>query len=135
MTAIHNAANDDNPNTTADADWSPLLTTPPFPTYTSGHSTFSAAAAAVLAGFFKSDKISFTTQSENPAAHSRTFKSFSQAAAEAGESRIYGGIHWDFDNTAGLAEGKKVGQYVISHMFHAREVNVAPTQPAQLAHA
>ncbi|HEV8291206.1 MAG TPA: hypothetical protein VGP94_04765, partial [Tepidisphaeraceae bacterium] len=73
--------------------------------------------AAVLAGFFGTDRISFTSASENAAASERTFTTFSQAAAEAGISRIYGGIHWDFDNTAGLASGKLVGQYVLSHVL------------------
>jgi len=115
ITAVHNADNDGNPNTTSDSTWTPLIPTPPFPSYTSGHSTFSAAAAAVLAGFFGSDQMTFTTGSENPAADSRTFSSFSQAAAEAGISRIYGGIHWDFDNAQGLASGRAVGQYVLAH--------------------
>jgi membrane-associated phospholipid phosphatase len=117
MTAIHNAASDGNPDTSADPDWTPLIATPPFPSYTSGHSTFSAAAAAVLAGFFGTDQITFTSPGENSGATARTFTSFSQAAAEAGISRVYGGIHWDFDNTAGLASGKLVGEYVVSHML------------------
>jgi hypothetical protein len=117
ISAIHNADNDGNPNTTADADWSPLIATPPFPSYTSGHSTFSAAAAAVLAGFFGTDQVTFTSSGENPGASARTFTRFSQAAAEAGMSRIYAGIHWDFDNSAGLASGKLVGQYVVSHLL------------------
>ena len=65
--------------------------------------------------------MTFTSQSENPAIAARTFTSFSQAAAEAGISRIYGGIHWDFDNTEGLATGKLVGQYVLAHVL--RPVN------------
>ena len=117
ITAIRNAANNGNPDTAADPNWTPLIVTPPFPSYTSGHSTFSAAAAAVLAGFFGTDKITFTSASENPNAAPRTFSSFSQAAAEAGISRVYGGIHWDFDNTAGLASGKMVGEYVLSHVL------------------
>jgi membrane-associated phospholipid phosphatase len=121
VTAIHNAQSDPNPNTSGDADWMPLITTPPFPSYTSGHSTFSAAAATVLAGFFGTDQISFTTGSEHAAASPRTFTSFSQAAAEAGMSRIYGGIHWDFDNRQGLATGKMVGEYVLSQVLRPDE--------------
>jgi membrane-associated phospholipid phosphatase len=137
VTAIHNAAADGDPNTMPDADWSPLLTTPPFPSYISGHSTFSAAAATILAGFFGTDRITFTTGSENPAASARTFTSFSQAANEAGISRIYAGIHWDFDNTAGLATGKAVGNYVLAHSlrpdtkatFHHGADNQIPSLP------
>jgi hypothetical protein len=117
VTAIRNADNDGNPDTVGDADWTPLIATPPFPSYTSGHSTFSAAAATVLAGFFGTDQVTFTTGSEQPDAAARTFTSFSQAADEAGMSRIYGGIHWDFDNSEGLATGKMVGGYVLSHML------------------
>jgi len=117
ITSIRNADNNGNPATSDDPNWTPLIVTPPFPSYTSGHSTFSAAAAAVLAGFFGTDRVTFTSGSENPAAIPRTFTSFSQAAAEAGISRVYGGIHWDFDNTAGLASGKLVGEYVVSHLL------------------
>jgi membrane-associated phospholipid phosphatase len=133
VTAIRNADNDGNPDTTANVDWSPLIATPPFPSYTSGHSTFSAAAAAVLAGFFGADQIAFTTTSENPAAGSRTFTSFSQAAAEAGASRVYGGIHWDFDNTAGLASGKQVGQYVVSHLLLPDDAGHGTCDPVSTA--
>jgi membrane-associated phospholipid phosphatase len=133
ITAIQNANSDNNPATTADADWSPLLTTPPFPSYTSGHSTFSAAAATVLAGFFGTDKITFTSTAETPGASSdlapRTFKSFSAAASEAGLSRIYGGIHWSFDNTAALTVGKRLGQYVFNHMLQS-EPEVPPPSEA-----
>jgi len=143
VSAIRNADNDGNPATIGDPNWTPLLVTPPFPSYTSGHSTFSAAAATVLAGFYGTDHITFTSDSENPAAIPRTFTSFSQAAAEAGVSRIYGGIHWDFDNTQGLASGKRVGQYVLSHLLRpdaqvhlprgiANENNVPEWLPASI---
>src|SRR5262249_8226824 len=88
-----------------DADWTPLVVTPPFPSYVSGHSTFSAAAAAVLADFF-GDDVEFETDSDGLRGVKRKFTKFSEAAAEAGRSRIYGGIHWEFDNREGLAMGK-----------------------------
>src|SRR5262249_11169111 len=92
--------------TRGDPEWTPLLATPPFPSYTSGHSTFSGAAAAVLANFFGTDNVRFTISSDGLPRVWRSFASFSAAAAEAGRSRIYGGIHWEFDNADGLAAGR-----------------------------
>jgi membrane-associated phospholipid phosphatase len=115
--AIREADGDDNPATEADPTWEPLLMTPPFPAYPSGHSTFSGAAAAVLAGYFGTDAVSFSTDSEGMPGVVRSFDSFSAAAAEAGRSRIYGGIHYDFDDSAGQALGRDVGRYVVSNFL------------------
>ncbi|MBY0528298.1 MAG: vanadium-dependent haloperoxidase [Gemmataceae bacterium] len=110
----------DNPDTPPDRDWSPLLVTPPFPTYTSGHSTFSGAGAAVLANFFGSDELRLSIQSDGLPRVTRSFDRFSAAAAEAGKSRIYGGIHWEFDNADGLASGKGIGDYVSRYFLRPR---------------
>src|SRR4051812_28550653 len=64
VTAIRNAANDGNPETEADAGWTPLLGTPGHPSYMSAHSSISSAAAAVLGDFFCDDSIAFTDTSE-----------------------------------------------------------------------
>jgi hypothetical protein len=100
-----------------DPTWTPLLPTPPFPSYTSGHSSFSSAAAAALANFFGTDAVKFTSTSDGLPGVTRTFDSFSAAAEEAGVSRIYGGIHWDFDNSDGLACGRKLAEEVARHHF------------------
>jgi hypothetical protein len=117
VTAIHGADGDGNDDTAADESWTPLIPTPPFPAYTSGHSTFSAAAAAVLEDFFGGDEFAFTLESETPDAADRSFTSFSEAANESGLSRIYGGIHWSFDNEAGLAAGDAVGDFVSENLL------------------
>lgn len=109
ITAIREADTDGNPATTADPTWTPLLTTPPFPSYTSGHSTFSGSSARVLINFFGTDSIDFTF---NAVGLSRDFSSIWTAAEEAGISRIYGGIHYDFDNLLALDAGAAVGDYV-----------------------
>jgi hypothetical protein len=121
-----------------DPTWTPLLRTPPFPSYTSGHSMFSAAAAAALTEFFGTDAVAFTSTSDGLPGVTRSFSRFSDAAAEAGMSRIYGGIHWQFDNQDGQATGKVLGRYVARNYFLPRRPGVpagplAPTQGPQLA--
>jgi len=128
--AIRRSDTDGNDATGVDPTWTPLIITPPFPTYTSGHSTFSGAADAVLSSLVGSN-VHFTTQSD---AHSsfaqrplaqrdvvtRSFDSFTEAADEAGRSRIYGGIHFEFDNTAGLDAGRALGSYVVANFLVPR---------------
>ncbi len=106
------ADKDGNPDTTADPGWRPLITTPPFPAYTSGHSTFSGSSARILALFFGSDAFAFDDGSDALPGVVRSFTGFSQAAAEAGQSRIYGGIHWQYDNQVGLATGRELAEQV-----------------------
>ena len=95
----------------------PLLQTPPFPEYTSGHSVVSAAAAVVLAKFF-GDPYAFDDSTELefkiPVRH---FTSFRQAAEEAAISRFYGGIHYMPSIVNGLAEGEKLGVYVAGRLI------------------
>jgi membrane-associated phospholipid phosphatase len=120
MHAINVADTDGNADTLADAAWAPLIPTPSFPTFTSGHSAFSMAGATVLADFFGTDNISFTVDSESPflpLGYTRDYNSFSEAAAEAGMSRIYGGIHFGFDNTEGAAIGASVADNVFNSML------------------
>jgi hypothetical protein len=103
-----------------DPDWSPLLPTPPFPAYTSGHSSFSGAAAAALAAFCGTDAVRFSSTSDGLPGVVRTYRGFWEAAEEAGMSRIYGGIHWSFDNDAGLKCGREVGEHVAARHFRPR---------------
>jgi hypothetical protein len=117
VTAIRDARKLNNPELVAETDWMPLLPTPPFPSYTSGHSSFSGAAAAVLKEFFATDEFKFTSTSDGLPGVRRSFVSFSDAAKEAGMSRIYGGIHYSFDNRDGLDGGRKVGEFVSKKFF------------------
>lgn len=117
ITAISEGNADENPQTQMHNNWEPLLTTPPFPDYVSGHSTFSSAAATILENFFESDKMHFTTHSDDLPGVSRTFSRFSQAAYEAGRSRIFGGIHFEFANRDGARAGRMVGDYVYSNLL------------------
>ncbi len=112
ISAIRLADTDSNPATVADAAWEPLLTTPNFPCYVSGHTLFSSAGASVLAAYVGTDTFAFTAVADNNPSLIRTFSRFSDAATEAGMSRIYGGIHFGFDNTAASAMGYTLGAYV-----------------------
>jgi membrane-associated phospholipid phosphatase len=119
VTAIRQADLDGNSATTADAAWQSLIATPPFPEYTSGHSTFSATAATIL-GELIGDNVGFSTTSIGLPGVTRSYTSFQQAAQEAGMSRIYGGIHFMSANTNGLECGEKIGNYVIDNLMQSR---------------
>jgi hypothetical protein len=102
-------------NSNIDANWTSYIVTPNFPTYTSGHSTQSGAAARVLADMFGTKAFTDTTHTDHglvPAQQPRSFKSFDQAAAEAADSRLLGGIHFSFDNYHGLASGQCIAQAI-----------------------
>ncbi|WP_310476854.1 PEPxxWA-CTERM sorting domain-containing protein [Sandarakinorhabdus sp.] len=94
--------------------WTPLLATPNFPSYVSGHSSFSGSAAGALAGYFGTDNLAFCTPAD-PAAGvvaNRCFSGFSDAAFEAGISRIYGGIHYEDDNGKAVRNSLNLGNFV-----------------------
>ncbi|WP_121355221.1 vanadium-dependent haloperoxidase [Flavisolibacter nicotianae] len=95
-----------------DESWMPLLQTPPFPEYTSGHSVLSAASAVVLGKIF-GENFAFTDSTETEfGIPVRRFASFRQAAEEAAISRLYGGIHYMPSIMNGTEEGKKIGTFV-----------------------
>lgn len=99
-----------------DPEWRPYIQTPPFPSFPSGHATASAAAAETMTSIF-GDKLNFMdTSSLEFGIQSRRIESFRQAAAEAAMSRLYGGIHFRFDNDLGAVSGKKVGNLVVERL-------------------
>lgn len=99
-----------------DEKWSPLLQTPPFPEYSSGHSVISTASAEVLT-YFLGDNFSFVDNTETYIGlPERKFNSFRQAAAEARISRLYGGIHYRDAIENGAEQGKMVGDWVIKKL-------------------
>lgn len=97
-----------------DESWVPLLQTPPFPEYTSGHSVVSTAAAIILTKLF-GENFAFTDSSEVEFGLApRYFTSFKKASMEAAISRFYGGIHYMPSIVNGIEEGDKIGSYVIN---------------------
>ncbi len=125
---------DGNPDTQADTDWTPLGApasnligpnfTPPFPAYTSGHAALGSAMFHMLRrvygdaiGYtFVSDEFNGITRDNRGRVRplmARTFASLSQAEEENGQSRIYLGVHWEFDKTQGRAQARAVADYIV----------------------
>jgi hypothetical protein len=111
VTAIQLADQDGNAATEADPNWLPLLTTPPYPSHSSGLSTVAGAAGKILEHFF-GDNISFTTTA--PGMGDRMFTSFLDMSQEVADSRMYGGIHFRFEDERGLADGRRLGDHVFA---------------------
>lgn len=131
---------DGNSATVGDANFTPLGApasnlagpnfTPPFPSYPSGLAGIGGAVFQVLRRFYGTDRMTFTFVSDEFNGETRandgtvrpyiprTFRSFSQAEEENGQSRIYLGIHWPFDKTAGIAQGRRIGNLVFEHAFN-----------------
>jgi hypothetical protein len=119
VTAIREADTDGNPDTVADPAWTPLQQTYPMPDYDSAHSVEGGAAAEVLRQFFGTDAIPFTTCSlslpagqtcDDPAPTPHTFSTFSEAADENANSRVYIGIHFRDAVETGVRHGRKIGR-------------------------
>jgi hypothetical protein len=111
ITAIRNADDDLNPATSEDATWAPLLGTPPYPSYPGNMAGIGACAAEALAMGVGTDTFAFsaTWVSNNASPNvTRQYSSFSQLAQEEADSRIYGGIHYRFDNEASQKACKKL---------------------------
>ena len=115
VTAIHNAVNDGNINTSSDTSWQVLLfPTPPVADYPSAHATAGGAGAAVISAFFGTDYINFTTTSTTNTG-TRSFSSLSQAAMENALSRIYIGYHFRNACMKGKTMGYQIGNYIFKN--------------------
>ena len=107
-----------NINKYIDNSWMPLLQTPPFPEYTSGHSVVSGAASEVLTNIF-GDNFSFEDKTEIPFGQgTRKFSSFNEASLESSTSRVYGGIHYPETAKISVEQGKAVGKVVLDKLAH-----------------
>jgi len=115
ITAIQLGDSDGNAATIGDASWTSLFAAPSHPSYVSTHSDLSATAASILTRFFGDDEpFTFIISGDT-----RSFTSLSQAELDAANSRLWGGIHFRFDNEAGLAMGRQVGALTLASGFFA----------------
>jgi hypothetical protein len=124
--AIQLADTDGNPATKADPAWLPLSSdaagvhfSPPFPAYVSGHATFGAAHATIMRRFFGTDNVIFTATTQDPHAPgvTRTFSSFTKAALENGRSRVYLGVHFQWDADHGFHSGSALAEHVFDNVL------------------
>jgi hypothetical protein len=123
VTAIRLADEDLNALTDADPSWLPLLTTPPYPSHSGNMACVGASAASALALFHDTDAIAFSTtwvgSGGNPDV-TRSYQGFWQLAEDQANSRVYGGIHFRFENEASQATCPRVPAYVFSHYMQPR---------------
>jgi hypothetical protein len=110
-----------------DEDWVPLLQTPPFPEYISGHSTISGSAAGALTKLFGDNFVFIDSTEIEFGMPSRSFNSFNAAADEAAVSRLYGGIHYRPANEVGLAMGRQIAGFV-NERLRTRKETLASAQ-------
>ena len=108
-----------------DEDWMPLLQTPPFPEYTSGHSVISASAATALTELY-GEPFPFVDSTEVVyGLPPREFESFKAASEEAAISRLYGGIHYMPAISNGVEQGRMVGNFVVANVDTRKEKALA----------
>ena len=119
--AIRGGDTDGNDRTEADPDWLPLLTTPAHPSYASGHATVSGAAAAVLRRAFGKDGHAVTISHPSFPDIVLNYTAWEQITADIDDARIYGGIHFRFDQERGAHQGHAVGVYVVENYLRSEE--------------
>jgi len=119
VTAIRAGDLDGNPPTTPDPNWLPLIVTPPFPSYPSAHASLSGAARAVLErAFGKRDHAITLTNPALPGVI-LNYTEWKQICDDIDDARIYGGIHFRYDQEAGADQGLQVGKYILRHYLRS----------------
>jgi hypothetical protein len=124
VTAIRRADEDGNPDTLSDPNWTPLIGTPPYPTYAGNAAGVSASLATTLALFFGRDDISFQINFGGSPNVIRSYQGFASLNNEVSRSRVYGGIHFNFDNLAGQSVGRNVANFVFQNYLTPRRCNL-----------
>ncbi len=120
VTAIRRADEDGNPNTEPDANWTSLIVNPPYPTYPGNLAGVGMSQATILALFFGRDDIRYQATWAGAGGATRSYVGFHQMANEMERSRIYGGIHFTFDQVAGQSAGRNVANYVFLNFMRSR---------------
>jgi hypothetical protein len=118
--AIRGAGQDGNHKTEADGGWFPLITTPAFPSYPSAHATLSTAARTVLERVLGKHDLAITLTSPRAPSIVLNYTNWKQITDDVDDARVYGGIHFRFEQEAGSHQGREVGRYVLRN--HLRPV-------------
>jgi hypothetical protein len=115
VTAIRGAAGDGNAKTDPDPDWLPLIPTPAYPTYVSAHASLSGAARGVIESLLGKRGHAITLTNPNPAVSNivLSYTEFRQITDDIDDARVYGGIHFRFDQEAGARQGKHIADYLL----------------------
>ena len=121
VTAIRRAEEDGNASTTADHSWSPLIATPPYPSYAGNNAAIGTSQSTILALFFGRDDIEFQHTWEGAGGATRSYAGFGAMADEEARARVYGGIHYTFDNVAGQSVGRNVANYIFANLMRPRQ--------------
>lgn len=127
-TAIRRADEDGNPNTAPDPNWTSLLGNPPYPSYGGNNAAIGTSQSTILALFFGRDDIPFQNTWEGSGGATRSYVGFTAMADEEANSRIYGGIHYRFDNVAGQSAGRNVANYVFQNFLKLRPTDFEKRQ-------
>ena len=115
--AIRNGDIDGNDKTEADPEWLPLITTPAHPSYASGHATVSGSARAVLERVFGKDGHEVTLTHPAVAGVVLDYTAWDEITDDVDDARVYGGIHYSFDQEKGAHQGRQVGRYILRNLL------------------
>jgi hypothetical protein len=121
VTAIRRADEDGNAGTVADPSWSSLIANPPYPSYAGNNAAIGTSQSTILALFFGRDDIAFQHTWEGAGGATRSYVGFSAMADEEARARVYGGIHFTFDNVAGQSVGRNVANYIFANVMRPRQ--------------
>ena len=121
LTAIRRADEDGNANTVADPAWLSLIPSPPYPSYAGNMAAIGTSQSTILSQFFGRDDISYQHTWAGAGGATRSYAGFSVMADEQARARVYGGIHFTFDNVAGQSVGRNVANYIFANVMRPRQ--------------
>ena len=121
QTAIRNGDIDGNRDTVGDPEWSPLISTPAFPSYASAHATLSGAARAVLEPTLGKRGHAITLSNPTLPGIVLDYTAWKEITDDIDDARVYGGIHFRFDQEAGARQGRQVGRYILRNHLRSAD--------------
>jgi hypothetical protein len=114
-TAIRSGDTDDNPKTEADPAFAPLILTPCFPSYPSAHATLTNAAGEIVERIYGREPSTISVTNPNLQGVNLQYTKVRQIYVDVDDARVFGGIHFRFDQTLGADMGRRIAEYVYGH--------------------